>query len=87
VNENGEKRCFFVVSSWWRQYNSRGELVRSYETRVRVVIFSSMLAKAAEKNARDGRGVRVVGRLIGTVEDSSICIVAEHIEYRPVKEV
>jgi hypothetical protein len=87
VDENGEERCSFAVSSPWLQYNSSGELVRSYKTRVRVVIFSGALTKAAVKNACNGCGVRVIGRLVGTAEDNSICIVAERIEYRPVKEV
>ncbi|MDR1095482.1 MAG: hypothetical protein LBL31_03760 [Spirochaetaceae bacterium] len=55
----------------------------SRETSVRVVIFSCELAEAAVKNARDERGVRVVGRLAGTVENNNFCIVAEHVEYRP----
>jgi hypothetical protein len=83
MSEYGENRCSFAISSWWRQYNSRGELVRSYETRVRVVILHKKLVEAAAKKARNGCSARVVGRLAGTAEDNNICIAAEHIEHRP----
>jgi primosomal replication protein N len=82
-DSNGEKRCSFVVSSLWRQYNGNGRLVRCCETRVRPVIFSGELVKAAKNCALIGRGVRVVGHLAGAEEENNICIVADHIEYRP----
>jgi hypothetical protein len=83
ADENGEKRCSFVMSSLRGEYNRNGKLVRNYETRIRIVITSSARAKAAMENARTGRGLRVVGRLAGTAEDNNICIIAEHVAYRP----
>jgi hypothetical protein len=40
------------------------------------------MVKSAVKNAYDGRGVRVVGRLTSN-EDGGIYIEAEYVEYHP----
>jgi hypothetical protein len=76
--EGNTKRCSFVLSSL-----RRDRLRVETETRVAVMLRDINLVEAAIKNARDGRGVRVVGRLANTEAGGGVYIEADHVEYRP----
>jgi single-stranded DNA-binding protein len=77
VNGNGSaKRCSFVVSSLHRG-NKKGT---EKEIRVWVMFRNAKLVDAIARNARDGRKVRIVGR-IASDEDNDVYIESEHIEY------
>jgi hypothetical protein len=79
-----EKVCSFTVSAWRDYYSSKGDCIRRVGgATIRIVIRDTKLVEAAVRNAHDGRALRIVGKLAGSVEDNSICIVAEHVEYRP----
>jgi hypothetical protein len=73
------KRCTFALSSLRRD---RLKGVKT-ETRVGVMIRAANLVEAAIKNAHDGRGVRVVGRIANTEAGGGVYIEADHVEYRP----
>jgi single-stranded DNA-binding protein len=72
------KRCSFGLSSL--RYVKEKKDVQ--ETRVGVML-RGKLAEAAAERARDGRGVRVVGRLANVEQGGGIYIEADHVEYRP----
>lgn len=79
TGEGKETRCFFVVSS----VRTVPQQKHVQETRIGVVIRDICLVKAAERNARCGRGIRVVGWLVCNKLDNRVYIEAEHVEYRP----
>jgi hypothetical protein len=58
-----------------------GKSKKEQRTRVRIMIRNVKLAEVVKTKARDGCGVRVVGRL--AEDNSGIYIEAEHIEFRP----
>jgi hypothetical protein len=74
------KRCSFGLSSL-REVRE-GKNIKKQETRVGVMIRGAS-AEVAVEQARDGRGVRVVGRLANVEQGGGIYIEAEHVEYRP----
>jgi hypothetical protein len=74
------KRCSFALSSL--RHVREGETTKKQETRVGVMIRGTKMVEAAIENAKDGRGVRVVGRLANTEQGGGIYIEAEHVEYR-----
>jgi hypothetical protein len=76
--------CSFVVSSL--QYFSGGKRIKERETRVWVMLRNTKLVKVAAVKIRDGRGVRIVGRLAADEGDNALCVEAEHLEYRPEPE-
>jgi single-stranded DNA-binding protein len=74
------KRCSFGLSSL--RYVMEGKSIKKQETRVGVMIRGKS-ADVAVEQARNGRGVRVVGRLANVEQGGGIYIEAEHVEYRP----
>lgn len=80
VGEGKAVRCSFVVSNL--RYFRDGENIKEQKTRVWVMLRGIELVKVAAVKVRDGRVVRVVGRL-STDEDNIPYIEAEHIEYQP----
>lgn len=80
-SEGNIKRCSFVVSSL--RYFKDGKSIKEQETRIWVMLRNTKLVEIAAAEVRDGRGVRIVGRLATDKEDNIPYIEAEHIEYRP----
>jgi hypothetical protein len=86
VEEDGVKRCSFVLSSMRRFKNDAGD-VEAQETRVWCMVRNrdreKGLADTVIKNAYDGRGLRVVGRIACDPDDNAVYIEVEHVEFRP----
>jgi hypothetical protein len=74
------RRFSFVLSSL--HLIRDGERAGTWETLVKVVL-RGKAGEAALKQAKDGRGVRIVGWLAGTEQSGGLYIEAEHIEYKP----
>jgi single-stranded DNA-binding protein len=78
TGEGKAERCTFALSNLrWDRRNGK-----KTETRVGVIIRDTKLVEDAIKNARDGRGARVVGRIATDEEDNALYIEAEHVGYR-----
>jgi single-stranded DNA-binding protein len=84
VKTGKEVCCSFAVSSL--RYFKDGKRIEEQETRIGVMVRGIKLVEAAVIKARDGRGVRVVGRLANTEKGGGVYIEADHIEYRPEPE-
>jgi hypothetical protein len=84
IKTGKEVCCSFAVSSL--QYFSDGKRIKERETRIGVMVRGIKLVEAAAIKARDGQGVRIVGRIASTEKGGGIYIEAEHIEYRPEPE-
>lgn len=86
----GFKVCKFSVGVNRYSRNANGEDVN--EASFFDVEAYGKMAEYAEKHAQKGRGVRIVGRLKqdrwtdGEKNCSRVYVVAEHIEYKPVKK-
>jgi hypothetical protein len=76
-----DKHCSFALS------NSRevreGKSIKKQETRVGVMIRGTKMVEVAVEKAKNGRGVRVVGRLANVEQGGGIYIEAEHVAYQP----
>ncbi len=66
-----------AVTRYYR--NASGETVEDI-SRFDVIAYGNLAGIFAE-HGHEGRGVRLVGRL--TQQNDSICVIAEHIEFRP----
>ena len=85
VEENGIARCSFVLSSK-RYYMLGMGAIEEQETRVRIMVRNPNkkkgLADVVMEQARDGRRLRIVGRIAADL-DGGIYIEAEHIKFCP----
>lgn len=78
-----ESGCSFIITSD-RFYSSVGEVEKevSYFT----VEAFGRLGESCMNNLKKNRGVRVVGRIKQLGIDSKMSIIAEHIEFKPIKK-
>jgi hypothetical protein len=81
VKVGGAKSCSLIMCSLC--CFKRGEAAQEQEIRIRIMIRDPGMVDAAIAHARDGRGIRVVGRIAYSKDDGVIYIEAEHVEYRP----
>ncbi len=72
----------FVVASSRFSMNENNERIEVI-TEVPCQVFSEMI-NSFERLAEIGRGIRVVGRLAGTI--GNIILISEHIEWKPSKK-
>ena len=89
TSPDGQARCNFIVTTVWEDMRHEG---RKTETFYFDVVVYGQLGQKCLDDLKAGRGVRVVGRL--KRENSTdpegeyhpeIKIVAEHVEFRPLK--
>lgn len=80
----GTIACYFNLSSD-RFFKIPGSGALEKQTGIFKIIAWSRLAVSCLETLKEGRGVRVVGRLVHDPGDSpSVYIVAEHVEFKPV---
>lgn len=81
---NGVDICSFEISTI-RMYKVDEEVYK--ETTYISVVTYSTLAENCNKHLHEGRGVRVVGRIkLQEIDgDNKLVIIAEHVEFKPVK--
>ena len=86
---NGVLLCTFPVDSERNYRDASGELHTEVST-FDIECWGN-IAESAEKCVKDGRGVRIVGRLkqnkwtVDGKEYSKVVVLAENLEFKPVK--
>lgn len=78
--QSGTTVCNFKITS--SRFNRQDETTEE-EKSVFDIEACSKLAESCAENCKEGRGVRVVGRL-KQCEDGNIKVVAEHVEFKPI---
>jgi hypothetical protein len=79
IGRGKAKRCSFALSSLHRDSVKKMKA----ETHIGVMVRDTVMVETAIAKARNGRGVRVVGRLANVEQGGGIYIEADHVEYRP----